>query len=512
MGNSNARKGAKNIVFGLLSQIVTIILGVVIPRLFLVGYGSEMNGLLNSVSQVYMYMVLLEAGVGAATTQALYKPLGLSDRDSINGVLAATHTYYRRIGAIYLASVIALSFIYPMIVPSTIPFWTIAGVIFLNGISGVISFFFQGKFQLLMKADGRTYYITNIELLIHIAVSASKIVLILCGTNILVIQAVTMLLNLSKMVFITLYVRKVYPWIDLSVKPDFQAIAQKNSAFIHQISDLVFRNTDVLVLTVMPGCGLLTVSVYTMYNMLFGMIGTAINTLGSGIEFIMGQTFNTDREKYIRLHDIYETFGMAIIFALYTTAYLFILPFLKLYTKGVNDINYIDPWLAFLFILTFFFSAGRRPSAIVINFAQHFKKTQNRAILEAVINLTSSVILVFWLGIYGVLLGTVAGLFYRTNDMILYSNHVILERKAWPTYKRWGTNFAVFAVCAGVFSVLLRGFSLGSYVSIVLAAVVVCPLILLAFLGVNVLLNPHVFRDAKELILPHVRKLLRRSA
>ena len=262
----------------------------------------------------------------------------------------------------------------------------------------------------------------------------------------------------------------------------------------------------------MPGCGLLTVSVYTMYNLLFGMIGTAINTLGSGIEFIMGQTFNTDREKYIRLHDIYETFGMAIIFALYTTAYLFILPFLKLYTKGVNDINYIDPWLAFLFILTFFFSAGRRPSAIVINFAQHFKKTQNRAILEAVINLTSSVILVFWLGIYGVLLGTVAGLLYRTNDMILYSNHVILERKAWPTYKRWGTNFAVFVVCAGVFSALLRGFSLGSYVSIVLAAVVVCPLILLAFLGVNVLLNPHVFRDAKELILPYVRKLLRRSA
>ena len=190
MSESNARKGAKNVFFGILSQIVTIALGIVIPRLFLASYGSEMNGLLNSISQVYVYMSLLEAGVGAATMQALYKPLGLSDRDAINGIISATSHYYNRIGIVYLICVVALSLVYPMVVVASIPFWTISAIIFLNGISGVISFFFQGKFIQLLQADGRKYVITNVNLIIHIAVSISKIALILRGSNILLIQMV----------------------------------------------------------------------------------------------------------------------------------------------------------------------------------------------------------------------------------------------------------------------------------------------------------------------------------
>lgn len=487
MKESNARKGVKNIVFGFFSQFVTITLGIIIPRLFLVGYGSEMNGLLNSVSQMLVYMSLLEAGVGAATTQALYKPLGLSDKDSINGIIAATAFYYRRIGCVYLICVLGLSLGYPLVVTSTISYWTVAAIIFLNGISSAVSFFLQGKYLQLIQADGRGYFVTNVNLGIHVAISLTKILLILGGKNILWIQTVTMLLNLTKMVFISLYVKKTYPWIDLNVKPDFQAISQKSNALIHQISDLVFRNTDVLVLTLVPGCGLLTVSVYTMYAMLFGMISTAINTLGSGIEFLMGQAFDTDRRKYIKLHDLYETYGMSLIFSFYTVAYIFILPFMRLYTNGVNDINYIDKWLPLLFVLTFLLSSGRRASAIVINFAQRFKKTQNRAILEAIINLTASLILVFHFGIYGVLLGTIVGLLYRTNDMILYSNHVILKRSSWPTYKRWLSNFVLFLIILPVINII--PWRLDSYGLIILWAGISCIVTFTLFFVVASLLN-----------------------
>ena len=59
----NISKIAKNLHYSLLSQIITIFLGLVIPRLILVGYGSETNGLLNSVAQVIIYLNLFEAGV-----------------------------------------------------------------------------------------------------------------------------------------------------------------------------------------------------------------------------------------------------------------------------------------------------------------------------------------------------------------------------------------------------------------------------------------------------------------
>ena len=126
---------------------------------------------------------------------------------------------------------------------------------------------------------------------------------------------------------------------------------------VHQISGLIFQNTDVLVLTVV--CGLKTVSVYSMYVMLFGMVGTAISTINSGVSFAMGQAYNTDKKRFNILYNVFETYNMALTFSLYCVATIFILPFLRLYTEGVTDISYIDTLLPFFFVATYLLSYGR---------------------------------------------------------------------------------------------------------------------------------------------------------
>ena len=42
------------------------------------------------------YLVLLEAGLGAASTQALYKPLSENDWDKAGSIMSATAKSYRR--------------------------------------------------------------------------------------------------------------------------------------------------------------------------------------------------------------------------------------------------------------------------------------------------------------------------------------------------------------------------------------------------------------------------------
>ena len=82
----NTKRGLNNIIYGILSQAVTLGLGLIIPRLVLVNLGSEANGLLHSISTVFTYLTLLEAGVGKATSQALYKPLSEDNRNKINSI------------------------------------------------------------------------------------------------------------------------------------------------------------------------------------------------------------------------------------------------------------------------------------------------------------------------------------------------------------------------------------------------------------------------------------------
>lgn len=509
MSQSNAKKVFNNVVFSILSQAITIALGIVIPRMFLVSFGSEMNGLLTSVTQLYTYMALLEAGVGTVTLQSLYKPAAENDHSSLNSVLSATNHYYKKIGTIYLAGIFLLSVGYPFLVDTTIPFWTVSTIVFLNGITGALSFFFTAKFNLLLRAEGKGYIITNANLIVHVAISASKIILIAVGVHILVIQAIYAVLNSAQIVYIILYIRKNYKWIDLSVKPDFPAIAQRGSAFIHQISTLIFYNTDVLILTLTPNCGLKVVSVYTMYHMLYSMIQTAINTFTTGIHFVLGQTFNTDRKKYIQYHDMYEVFNMAITFSLYTVAYLFITPFLRLYTDGITDISYINKCLPLLFVMTFFLSVGRNASISVINFAKHFKKTQWRSILESIINITVSIPCAYFFGIYGVLAGTIAALIYRTNDMIIYANHKILNRSCLPTYKRWIVNFIVFIVIdrASKFITL----DLSNYFNIILWAAVACIVIVPIYFVVAAVTNYKVYLNAKAILVEVISKKFKKA-
>ncbi len=496
MGFNRRRKSFYNILSGIMGQAVAIILGIVIPRLFLVNYGSEINGLLSSVGQIYTYLALLEAGVGTATLQALYGPVATDDKKKISEIISATNIFYRRTGTVYLLAIFAMSILYPIMLNTSIEYITIVVIFVINGIPGVVNFYLQGKYTILLQSEGKQYILTSLATVVNIFVNLSKIVLMYVGANIIVVQAGYLLFNLLQMIVIMIYIKRHYRWIDLNAKPDFVSIGQKNSVLVQQICDLIFRNTDILILTLF--CDLKVVSIYSIYTMLFSMISTFLNSFSQGFSFVLGQLFNTNRKRYIELHDAYETYRITLVFALYCIADIFILPFLELYTKGVSDINYIDKWLPILFIMTYLLSCGRANSAAVINYAQHFKETRVQAIVEAVINITVSLISVNIYGIYGVLFGTIAALLYRSNDMIIYANVKILQRSPWRTYKCWIINMSVYIVLKMLYS--QQNMVLDTYVQIIGWAGIISVITVVIFFITASLFNKDALSIAIEVL------------
>lgn len=442
------KKTVYNLLSGLIGQIITIVLGIVIPRLFIVSLGSEVNGLVSSISQIFVYFGLLEAGVGLATTQALYKPIAQGNKNDINSILVATDKYYKKTGTVYLIGVIVLSVIYPVVINSQINKFTIFIVIIFQGLGGVLSYFFQGKYRLLLQAEGKGYILTNLSTVIQIFISVTKIILLLNGFNVIAIQAMYFFFNIVQMLYITIYISKRYKWIDLQVNPNKEAISQKNFVLIHQISGMIFSNTDVLILTFF--CDLKIVSIYTMYNLLFNMVNTFMSTISGSIAFQLGQSYSVNKKKFVKLYDIYETYYTALNFTVCATTYLFILPFMKLYTRGITDANYIDSILPILFVSINLLSNGKLPSNQVINVAGHFEETKWRGICEAVLNIVVSIFGVLKFGLYGVLIGTIVALLYRANDMIIYANIKIIERSPIKTYFRWGINIVIFLIVTNI--------------------------------------------------------------
>ena len=170
MSERKAKKYIKNIIFSVGTKMIFFILGIIIPRLIILNYGSDANGLLSSVGDIFGYIALIEAGVGVAATQALYKPLAENNREHISSILVATRNYFRRLVKWYAMAVAAFACVYPFIVESTFPYLIVFGVIFVQGISHIFTYYFVSTLVQLLTADGREYVSQVISLLVFVFV------------------------------------------------------------------------------------------------------------------------------------------------------------------------------------------------------------------------------------------------------------------------------------------------------------------------------------------------------
>ena len=464
----NRKKAINNLLSSTLQQIVSVVIGLLIPRLVITGYGSETNGLISSVNQLLVYLTLFEAGVGASSLQALYKPAATGDRQAVNEILSATRQYFFRTGVLYFATLVLASLLYPFLIDTTLDYLLICGVVFLSGATKCIYFFIQGKYVVFLLAEGKAYIYTRIVTVITTLVGISKVVLLWSGCNILSVLTASFLINLLSPICICIYIKRKYSWISTKAEPNFQAVSQKNYALIQQITAMIFNNTDVLILTAF--CGLKVVSVYALFRMIITQLETLLGILYNAVSFSLGQTYQMDRQKFTRHIDIYETCYSIFSVTLFSVALHLLIPFVRLYTAGVTDINYCDPVLAVLFVAVAVLTAMRSTMHYVISFAGYFKRTTPQAVLEAVINLTLSLIGAYKLGIYGVLLGTVAALLYRTVDVICFSNREMLSRTPWKTFAIHGISLAVMLGMYGIFRRI--NIPVNSYVSFAVVGLV----------------------------------------
>lgn len=484
-----------NLLSGLVYQIVLIALSFLLPRLYLENFGSEVNGVLSTIKQIFVYMGLLEAGIGLATTQALYKPIAEKDHGRASAILSATNTFYIKTGVIYSVLVLLLAVVYAYFVPSEIDSNTVFVIIILTALPSLFSYFVQAKYRILLEVDGRKYIITNSETILQLFSNAAKVLVLLLTDSLVLIQLVYCVLVLIQLVYVYIHAKRRYTWLNLHDKPDFEAISQRKSVLVHQVSGMVFNNTDVLLLSFL--CDFKVVSVYTIYNIFFSQVQAFITSIISGFSFALGQMFHTDKDKFMKVYNVYETFYIMATFIIYTLMAVFILPLIQIYTKGIDDANYTNVYLVLLFVIMNLLANGKLPSNHVLEYSGKFEETKSHAIIEMIINIVVSVAAIMLWGICGAIIGTIVALLYRGSMMIYYSNKKVLCRSTFHTYKLWIVNGAVFALIMAIFFV--DSFSGLSFVSLVLHGLLHFMWIVPLYIAVNFIFCRVAYKDLLEL-------------
>lgn len=438
-----------NIVTNLLYQAVVVAFGLILPRLYLVKFGSDVNGLDSTIKNIFAYLGLLEAGVGLSAQYALYRPVAVGATDEINGILAASRRFYLKSGFIYTLITLGFALIYPLIVKTALDYFTVFAVIILYGIPGIVLFLLRGKYNAFLEVEGKKYIITTLAAITLILSNVLRLILFMFTDNLILIQATYALPSIVQVFFIALYVKKKYGWIDWRAKPAFSKLSQKKSVLVHQISGCIFSNTDTFIISVM--CGMEYASVYAVFSLFFSNIQKIVTSFTDSLTFRLGQLYHTEKEKFIKLFSGYESLYYMLLFACYTVVTAFLMPIIRLYTSGVSDAAIYDSTvILFLFAAVTVFSGTEIPMQQLLNIAGKFDDTKNQAIIEMSINIVVSVLATFKFGVMGCLIGTVAALLYRNNALIIYASKNITEKSPLHNYKRIVIN-AVTAVAVILF-------------------------------------------------------------
>lgn len=418
---------ALNTSSSLIFQVTTIICGFILPRLILESYGSEVNGLVNSIMQFLAIISFLELGVGAVIQSSLYKPLADKDYDQISRVVASGQKFFSRLAMILLFYVLILICVYPLIVKANFGFLYTSTMILVISISSFAQYYFGVVNSLLITANQRGYFSYNIQTITLILNTIACFILIKLGASIHIVKLTTSLIYLARPLILSFYVKKNYK-INWDIKYDKEPIKQKWNGIAQHVSAVVLDGTDNIVLTIFMGLEI--VSVYSVYNMVVMGVKKLLMSMTNGIQSLMGELLAKGEFDKLRLFFGWVEWsihtGTTFIFGVTS---ILIIPFVQIYTSGINDTNYVQPLFSVLIVVANAGHCLRLPYNILILAGGHYKQTQKNYIIAAMINIVISILFVNIFGLPGVAIGTLLAMFYQTIWMAIYDSKNLIH---WP--------------------------------------------------------------------------------
>lgn len=397
----------KNIYFNLLTQIAIILLGFFSRKVFIDNLGIEYLGINGLLTNVLSMLSLVEGGIGVSIIYSLYKPIAEGNK---NEVIALVQLYKRLYGILSITVLLLSMVLYPFIDifikdGAKIPYLFLVYDIFVA--KNVISYLNAHKWSLI-NADQKGYVLAKYNLVFNIITTILKIIILKATKNYVLFLIVDIVVFTVQNIWNGKIVNNRYPYIKTKTKYSIEKQTRKNivnnvkALFLHNIGGYCVFGTDNILIS---ACiNLSTVGLYSNYTMIITQLSSLLNPIFNSIGDSIGNLIATEsKEKQYHIFSIIYL----INFWIYSMAVIFLYNLLEPFINWWLGKGLILDRFTFLIILINFYITGLRNSASVFrNKAGIFTPDRYMPLVESLINLVSSLILVRYLGLAGIFIGT----------------------------------------------------------------------------------------------------------
>ena len=446
---SRTKNASRNIFFGAINKLLVLFFPFIIKSAIIKTLGSEYLGLNSLFTSILQVLNLAELGFSSAIVFSMYEPIAKNDKKTICALVNLYKKIYRIIGSIIIVGGLAvlpfLNYLIKGSYPNDINIYALYIIYLFN--TGLTYFLFAYK-SALLTAHQRNDVIANIMSITNLLQYGLQIAVLTITKNyylFIIVQTITTILN---NLLVAAYTKKKYPEYICSgevSKAEKKGIKKRVvGLMVNKICQTTRYSLDSICISAFLGLNL--VAMYSNYYSIIHAVIGVMSVFSSSIIAGIGNSIVTETEKK-NYNDMNKFNFMYMWLSGWCTICLACLyqPFMKIWMGE----EYMFSYGVVALLCIYFYSLKMGDIRCAYSDARGlWYENRYRAIAESIANIVLNIVLVQFMGIYGIIVGTLLSLLiinFGYGSQILFK-HYFVNQKMSEYFLRHGLYALVTAI------------------------------------------------------------------
>ena len=425
----------KNFIWLGISTVLSSLVTFITRTIFIKVLGNTVLGLNDLFYSIVAMLSLTELGIGSAITFCLYKPLADKDYKHLQALMNFYRKAYRFVALIIvILGLCIVPFLHYIVKDSE----NIINIYFV-----FVIFLFNTALSYMIISD-LTLIIQSIVLIIF--------------KNYYMYLFIEVFINFTKNFFVNRYVDKRFPKVfcknnsKISKEEEKSIFSKIKAMLLYKLSEVFISQTDNIIISAF--IGVTTIAYKGNYYLIINLIKRFTTGFFSSASAGLGNMIASENKNTsLQIFNAYNF----ISFWLYGFVFvIFYFSIDNLIWIWIGKENILPRIVVFMFCLDFFLSGIREPFKVLKEASGMFEKDTLVCILMAVVNLGISIVGGYYIGLSGVVLGTIISGLIPIIARPLYLYKEVLNISAKYYYKDLSLFMLLILVYISISSVLMN--------------------------------------------------------
>lgn len=425
MSESRTVRAKRNLLFGMINKIVSLLLPFISRSFFVTLLGAEYLGLNSLFTSILQMLNLAELGFSSAVVFSMYKPIAVNDNKAVCALLNLYKKVYRIIGIVILSIGLCLLPFLDRLTSGEIPEDTSIYILYLLFLGNtVLSYLLFAYKRSVLEASQRNDIVTSINTGVLLAQNVIQIVLLVVYRNYYIYLIIMLVCTIANNLIVAYITSRLYPHYVCAGSINDETLKDLkykiSGLMISKICSTTRNSLDSIIISTFVG--LVPVAIYGNYYYIMSGVHGILSVVTTAIAASVGNSIVTetpeknykDMMKFMLIYSWIAGVCVNCLLNLYQ-------PFMELWMgKDMLFPNYIVGA-----ICVYFYSLTMGDiRSIYMTGAGLWWEGRYRSVMETVMNLILNIVLGKYFGVMGVVLATIVSILMINFG---YGSHIVFK-------------------------------------------------------------------------------------